>query len=222
VAGVLDGALGPRRASAPSSPLELRHASTARPTFVFVPERRFLAIAGGGEPDAVDFESAATLLRAAAIVLRTRAAASHFDYGRTGVLECLWWTRSEPAASAIAAAFIDRRDWYWQLMIEIPEAASDEEAEEAADLARRRGGWSHRLLRIVRTTEGPAAQILHVGDATSQPASLAQLVFDITEAGLEPALPIHVLRVTDEREVGRDRARAIIRVPIREPAQPRH
>ena len=47
-----------------SSPMELRHASTERPLFVIVPERRFLAIDGIGRPGAEDFRQAKAALRA--------------------------------------------------------------------------------------------------------------------------------------------------------------
>jgi hypothetical protein len=57
---MLDGHAG---ANKPSSPFEVRHASTHRPLLVVVPERRLLAIHGAGPRSAADFRLATTVLR---------------------------------------------------------------------------------------------------------------------------------------------------------------
>ena len=54
----------------PSSPFELRHASTHRPLLVVVPERRLLAINGAGPRGAADFRLATTLLRTVGEIVR--------------------------------------------------------------------------------------------------------------------------------------------------------
>ena len=53
----------------PSPPFELRHASTACPFVVFVPERRLLAIDGTGTREAADFALASEVLRTVAAIV---------------------------------------------------------------------------------------------------------------------------------------------------------
>ena len=57
----------------PSSPFELRHASTHRPLLVIVPERRLLAINGAGPREAADFRLATTFLRTVGATVRRMA-----------------------------------------------------------------------------------------------------------------------------------------------------
>jgi hypothetical protein len=194
--------------------MELRHASTERLTLVVVPERRFLAIDGAGRPSAADFSVASTMLRAAAIVLRARSARGRLPADRIGVLECRWWTLPAPPLDELARAFADRTRWHWQQLIAVSDRVADDECEMAVDEAARRAGWPVRLVRLVRLTEGPCAQMLHVGGAASESVTLTRLLASLAGAGLRPSGPVHELRVADDREVPRERARAILRVPI--------
>jgi hypothetical protein len=203
------------RASPPASTfMELRHASTERLTIVVVPERRFFAIDGAGRPTAADFALATTMLRAAASVLRSRTARQRLQADRIGVVECRWWTQQRLPVEEWPRAFADRTTWHWQQLIAVPDRVSDRECEEAVDDAARRAGWPAGLVRLVRVIEGRAAQMLHVGEASTQAQTLRRLVAALPEAGLRPYGPIHELRLADDRDVPRERARSIIRLAV--------
>jgi hypothetical protein len=198
----------------PSTYMELRHASTDRLTLVVVPERRFLAIDGVGRPSAADFSVATTMLRAAAVVLRARSSRGRLPADRIGVLECRWWTVPPPPLDKLPQAFADRTGWHWQQLIAVSDSVSDDDCETAIDEAASRAGWPARLVRLVRTTEGQCAQMLHVGGTASESLTLNRLLAALAEAGLRPRDAIHELRVADDRDVPRERARSILRLPI--------
>jgi hypothetical protein len=197
-----------------SSLLERRHAATDRPTFVVIGERRFLAIDGLGDPRGAGFTLATSVLRRVARDLHDRLVRDRSIQTRVAILECAWWMHPEPAPDETPDAFEDRSAWHWQQMIEIPQAAADEDAAAAIRDSFASATDPRPAVRIVRLTEGQVAQILHVGGSASEARSLRKLYDAISDAGLRPQGHIHELRLVDEASVPAERARAILRVPI--------
>jgi hypothetical protein len=199
----------------PSSYLELRHASTDRPIFVVVPPRRFLAIDGIGRPEASGYGEAALLLRTVAEWLRERRSRSGLPVAtRIGVLECLWWPPTELSPEDIPDAFADRSGWHWRLMVEIPLPVTDEEAALAIEEGHRIQGGAEALIHSVALTEGPVAQLLHVGGHATMPETVRRLFDAVTVAGLTARGSIHALHVADADRVPPERARCIVRIPV--------
>jgi hypothetical protein len=156
-------------------------------------------------------------LRAAETELSSRLGLGRFDGDRAAVLECAWWSHPELAPDGIEAAFADRRTWHWQQMIAIPGRSTDDDAKLAIMAARGSVRKSSPRVRSIQVQEGRSAQMLHVGGVGGEATTVGKLFRAIAEAGLRPCGHIHELRVADERDVGPERARAIIRVPV-EPA----
>lgn len=198
----------------PSDLFERRHAATDRATIVVVPERRMLAIDGVGSPTASGYRLATDTLRTAAEILHTTLLrARRLDTG-IGLVECAWWIHPEPAPDAMAAAFADRSAWHWQLMIEVPDKATDEETLAAIDETRRRAGRAAPLVREIRFAEGRSAQILHAGGPATEPAAVAKLYAAIRDAELRPHGHLHELHLAQPGRVPERRARTILRLPV--------
>jgi hypothetical protein len=197
-----------------SDPLDLRHAATDRATIVSVPNRRLFAIDGLGDPGAAPFRLAADALFAAAESLRAALHRRRVET-RIGLLEVAWWTHPEPPSDRVAEAFADRRTWHWQLMIEVPLEATD---DEAAACAAEQGGLEGSLVRVIQVREGLSAQILHVGAGGDESAAVQRLYDLVLGEALAPHGHLHEIHLADPRRVGDDRRRIIIRLPIlREP-----
>jgi hypothetical protein len=197
----------------PSSPFELRHASTDRPLLVVVPERRLLTIHGAGTRGADDFGLATTMLRTVAEVVRSSlprvrpsVPPSHH------VVEITWPIDGSLTVDEIVAALDDPRQ-RWRQMIELPNATTESGALMAIDQTRRRGGRRIPLVHVIRLTEGRAAQILHCGIEPG-PLSVRKLLGFVLEAGFRPVGDLHELVLADPASVGHGRARSILRVPI--------
>ena len=201
-------------AEVPSDRLELRHAATDRPTIVVVPERRMFAIDGLGDPRAPDFRLASDTLRAAEESLRTRLLHERRLRVQPSSLECAWWTHPEPPSQDLAASFADRSTWHWQQMIEIPQAATEEDAELARAAAIPPSGAHASLLRVITFREGRSAQILHVGGPATEHEAVRAPFAAVADAGLRPHGHLHEIRLADYERVPDGRARAILRLPI--------
>lgn len=196
----------------PSSMFERRHAATDRASIVVVPERRMLAVDGVGSPTASGYRLATETLHTAAEILRTRLSRTRRINTQISVIECSWWTEPEPAPDEMAAKFADRSRWHWRAMIEIPEAASDEDALAAIDETRRRASRVTPLLRLTRLAGGRSAQILHTGGPAAEPEAVAKLHAAIREAGLRPHGHLHELHIAEPGRVPESRVRTILRL----------
>ena len=198
-----------------SSFLELRHASTAHAIFVVVPERRFLAVDGLGEPRAADFRVATAALRTVTdILLRRLRQAGNATATHIGVVECLWWPPQPLSPSELPTAFADRSTWHWRQLIELPSLATETGALAAIDEARRGAGRDVALVRRLDLTEGSAAQLLHVGPPSAEPMAVRKLFEGIAEVNLRPDGRLHTLMLADPATSPEGIGRSIMRQPV--------
>jgi hypothetical protein len=202
----------------PSSPLELRHASTGRAIFVDVPERGLLAIHGAGPRGAADFRLATAVLRTVAEIVRTSLPHDRRAGPARQLLEITWPIDGSVTVDEIVEALDDPRQ-RWRQLTELPRLATEAAAERAIDEARRLGGREIPLVQMIHVREGRAAQVLRTADEPPM-ACVRRLLGLVLEAGCRPTGDLHELVLADPADVGRDRARSIVRVPIRSPSGP--
>lgn len=195
-----------------TSPFELRHASTHRLLFVVVPERRLLAINGAGPRGAADFRLATTLLRTVGAIVRGKLLRVGRGEPVRALLEVTWRVEPGLTPDEVIEALSNPTP-RWRQMIELPQAATESMVVEAIAEARRQGGRDLALVRSFHFTEGPAAQILHLG-IDDELSSIRKLFVFIGESGFIAGGDLHELVVADPTAVGRARARSILRVPI--------
>jgi hypothetical protein len=206
---ILDGHAG---AYKPSSPFELRHASTHRPLLVVVPERRLLAIHGAGPRRAADFRLATTLLRTVGEVIRAMVLRDRRAEPVRSVLEGTWPIQPGLTVDEIVVVLSSQTP-RWRQMLELPHNATDAVAVEAIEEARRKGGRDTPLVRPIHLIEGPAMQILRLG-TDDEVSSIRKLYASVAESGFRASGALHELVIADPNAVGQARARSILRVPV--------
>ena len=195
-------------------PLGLRHAATDRATIVTVPERRMLALDGVGAPTGPDHARAIETLHEVADRLRARVRRDRGLSTRVGSVECAWWTHPEPPPAEMPGRFVDRTTWHWQLLIEIPEPAADEDVERGLADARAAGVDHAAHVRAIRFGEGRSAQVLHVGGPATAASAVSLLYREVARAGAHPHGHLHEIHLADPRHVPAARQRVILRLPI--------
>lgn len=203
-----------------SDSLDLRHAATDRATIVTVPERRMLAIDGVGAPTGIDHRRAIETLHDVADRVRATVVRARRREVRLGPIECAWWTHPEPPPGEVPALFEDRSSWHWQLITELPNGATDEDAERAISDARRAGADHAAHVRVIRFAEGRSAQILHLGGPGTAGAAVRRLFDEVAAAQVHPHGHLHEIHLVDPRHVSPDRQRVILRLPIEDIAVP--
>jgi hypothetical protein len=202
------------RPDVPSSPLELRHASTEIPFIVVVPERRLLVIDGVGHPEATEFRMATTILRAVHDSVRASLRRRRLADPSKTIIEIVWLTDARRSLDEMILAFSAPESLHWRQMIELPPAETDAQADEAIEATRQLGGRAIPLVRRIAFSEGRAAQVLHLGGLMTLAPTVARLCGFVTGAGLHPRGDLHQLVYGDPQATSRDRARSILRIPI--------
>ena len=187
-----------------------------RVRFVDVPESRQFAVDGSGQPGGPEFQAAFGALYPVAYTL-------HFALKRrsvaapVGALEGLFWLEdAETITPALfASGDTDGKAWRWSLRLPVPALADDEEIEAAiAEVARKKDPPALGRLSVVRWTEGPSAQILHVGPYSAEPPTIERLHAAIASAGLRARGRHHEIYIGDPNRAAPERLKTIIRQPV--------
>ena len=187
--------------------------------FVDVPACRQFAVDGTGQPGGPAFQTAFGALYPTAYTL-------HFALKRRGVaapigaLEGLFWLGDDGPiqADTFLSSGGDPERWHWCLGLPIPEQAEPGEIATAIDdVGRKQNPPALTRLEVVTWTEGPSAQILHMGPYSTEGPTIARLHEAITSAGLRPHGRHHEIYISDPNRTAPDRLKTVIRQPV-EPA----
>jgi hypothetical protein len=182
-----------------------------QPRLVEVPELAFLMVDGEGDP------AASARYTDAVETLFAVAYAARFDLKRTaGVdakvmpLEGIWWTDAQ------GDVWASRGAWRWTMMIAVPDALTDDVLRRAlTTAARKRSPRSLETLRLSRTAEGRAVQLLHVGPyGDAERPAVERLHAFIAEQRLTARGRHHEIYLSDARRTAPERLRTIIRQPV--------
>jgi hypothetical protein len=200
---------------------DLARAPSDRVRFVHVPERSYLAIDGTEPPGGPFYRSAIETLYPVAYALHF-ALRRRGVKARVGMLEGLYWLTPEELLDGEEPGrrAEDGYHWRWQLLLAVPEDASEVEIETAIHEATQR----HTLpaldrLHVVRWEEGPAAQILHVGPYAAETPTIRRLHAAIVEAGYQPHGQHHEIYLNNPQDAGETGARTVVRRPVRLPGE---
>ncbi len=188
-----------------------------------VSPRRILEVKGAGRPDSESFRSGVSALYTVAygvhFVLKRRGIEA-----RVGALEGLWTFDRDPFApppeadrSGGGEAFTppDPDAWQWRLLIELPEAATDEDVATAIEDGRHKHPSPElEALRAVWFEEGEVIEALHVGPYATEPETVARMAATADAEGVCPIGPHHEIYLGDPRRSAPERLRTVLRQPV--------
>lgn len=195
----------------PETTIAQLYRASRTPHLVDVPELTFLMVDGHGDPNTSDdYAAAVAALFAVAYALRFAARRAGGPDEKVGPLEGLWWVPDMTRFS-----IDDKSDWDWTMMIRVPGSTAAALVERTArDVAERKQLPAARRLRLERFTEGPAAQVLHVGPFAAEGPTVAALHAFVDEAGLTLRGKHHEIYLTDIRRAAPERWQTIVRQPV--------
>lgn len=179
-------------------------------TVVDVPEIRYAAIDGRGDPAGADGAAAVKWLYAVVHLFKPLV---RERMGRNFVLppiECLCWAdRPEDFLEG-------RRDrWRWRLMVVCVDWITDEHFRQAVETVAESRGAAPRTIRLEGLHEGKSVQTLHVGDYAGIRAVCDRLYHHyLPEHGLRPNGHYHEIYLNDPARTAPARRRTVIRQPV--------
>jgi DNA-binding PadR family transcriptional regulator len=182
-------------------------------TVIDVPELRYIAVDGRGDPNTSPaYANAIEALYGVAYVLKF---ASKKNLGRdfvVGPLEGLW-RADDPSV------FITRRKqtWEWTMMISQPDWITEDMVQAAIDnVARKKENAALGDIRLHALVEGTCVQILHIGSYDDETPTLDRLHNHyLPDHGLTFNGDHHEIYLSDARRTAPAKLKTILRQPVK-------
>jgi len=179
---------------------------------VDVPEQRFIAVDGRGDPNtSADYAGAVEALYAVAYTIKFASKRTIDRDFVVGPLEGLWWA-GDPQVFASRA----KDSWQWRMLISQPEWITEDMIDDAKHVAHTKKGLPviadvrHETLR-----ERSSAQVLHIGPYDEEGQVLARLHDEWLDANkLRMSGLHHEIYLSDRRRTDPARLKTILRQPV--------
>ena len=191
-----------------------------KPELVEVPEMKFIAVRGKGNPNEEDgaYKKAIGLLYGIAFTIKMSKMGVHkidgyFDYV-VPPLEGFWWQEG-----VIGVDYSRKEDFCWISLIRLPDFVTEEDFQWAVDEAQRKKKQDYSKVEFLTISEGLCVQCMHIGAYDDEPATIAVMDQFIREQGYENDFSEtrmhHEIYLSDARRVAPEKLKTVIRHPIK-------
>lgn len=191
------------------------------PSIVDVPQMRFIAIDGKGNPNDEngEYQAAVQTLYSLsyAIKMMPKSGNTPPDYFEYVVppLEGLWWLADNDDFD-----YSSKSKFCWTSMIRQPEFVTEEVFRAACEITeKKKPQIDLSKARLVTFTEGLCVQCMHVGSFDDEPATIEKMKVFIAEHGLQSDLSEtrrhHEIYLSDPRKVDIAKMKTVLRIPVR-------
>jgi hypothetical protein len=180
---------------------------------VDVPAMNFLMADGEGDPNTSrEFKDAVEALYALSYTLKfmIQKGPKKIDYG-VMPLEGLWWANDMTSFTTG-----DKSKWKWTAMIMQPACVTRALVTAAtAEVRRKKNPASLSKVRFEAFSEGPAAQILHIGPFSEEGPAIQRIHDFIIESGRNLSGKHHEIYLSDIRRADPVKWKTVIRQPMK-------
>lgn len=179
---------------------------------VDVPEQRFIAVDGAGDPNtAAAYADAVQALYAVAYTLKFASKSTADGDFVVAPLEGLWWADRPEAFTSRA-----KDTWKWTMLISMPSWITEEMIEDAKQTALvKKKLPTIAQVRHLTLHEGRSAQVLHIGSYDDEAPVLHELHHTYLAAnGLRPTGLHHEIYLSDPRRTAPEKLRTVLRQPV--------
>lgn len=191
-----------------------------KPGIIQVPEMRFVAVRGQGDPnqEGGEYKAAMNLLYGIAFTIKMSKMGDHriegyFDYV-VPPLEGFWWQEG-----AKGIDYTHKELFQWISLIRLPDFVTKDEFDWAVEEATRKKKADFSRAEYLTYTEGLCVQCLHIGPYDNEPATIQAMSDYAAEEGYEIDISDtryhHEIYLSDARRVSPEKLKTVIRHPIR-------
>ncbi len=126
-------------------------------------------------------------------------------------LEGLWWVDSEKNALEVP-----KSEWYWKLLIRMPEFVTAEGSEQAKiNVMKKKGIDKIKDILLEKITEGQCVQIMHIGPYATESETINQIKTFMKKRGLIDNGLHHEIYLSDPRKTAPEKMKTILRQPVK-------
>lgn len=185
------------------------YSASSEPGLVEFSELPFLTLRGQGAPGGDEFTDKVSALIPLAYGMKKRTKQFGQDF-IVPKLESLWWVEGDRSANEVP-----RAEWYWKLLIRMPEFAEERYFADVVEEVWKNKGNAHiRDARYETIREGLCVQLLHTGAYDTEEETISKLHRYMEEHRLVANGAHHEIYVSDPRKVEAARLKTIIRQPV--------
>ena len=183
--------------------------AATKPEIVEFGAAKYLTIEGKGEPACEVFTSKVEALYPLAYGIKKVCKDNGEDFG-VPKLEGLWWVEDNKPALEVP-----RNEWYWKLMIRLPEFVSREMMLSIQpEVSKKKKNNLIQEISFESITEGKCVQIMHIGPYATEPESINQLLNFVKDKGLTVNGLHHEIYRSDPRKTVPEKMKTLIRYPV--------
>ena len=189
-----------------------QYAASKNPQLVEIPQARYLAITGRGEPGGKEFSSKIGALYGMAYTIKmTRKFAGMQDYS-VCKLECQLWLDGDSTDFSNTP----REQWNWKFLIRTPDFIEEDDLESAVKKLLEKGKEPEvKQVKLESISEGLCVQALHVGPYDRECETIEKMMTFAGEQGFEFHGTHHEIYLSDPRRISPERFKTILRMPLR-------
>lgn len=170
----------------------------------------YLTISGVSAPEASLFLKSIEAIYPVAYTVKKFCKAEGTDFV-VPKMEAFWWVESE-----LPFDQVPREEWYWKIMIRVPEFVTTAHVEEAIqEIVEKKNLTLVNEVNHEQIKEGKFAQILHLGSYDDEKASLEKLYKFIEENGLAIDGRHREIYISDPRKTAPERLKTILRYAVK-------
>ena len=193
---------------------ELKHlyAPSAKEVLaVNVPKMNFLMIYGMGDPNtSQEYKDAVEALFSLSYAIKFMIKKEKsIDYA-VMPLEGLWWVDDMTRFSVE-----NKNEWKWTSMIMQPEYVTKKIVNEALDETRKKKNLpALSKIRFEAFSEGPSAQIMHIGPFSAEGPTIEKIHNFIKKQGYKLSGKHHEIYLSDPRKSAPEKMKTVLRQPM--------
>lgn len=189
---------------------KIYYTAKTNPQIIEFPKLSYLAIEGKGEPAGKSFTEAVQALYPLAYSIKGLCKKDGKDFA-VAKLEGLWWVKSSKPALEVP-----RAEWYWKLLIRLPDFVTSEIVDEAKrEVMKKKGIELVEEIEFEKITEGKCIQVLHIGPYSTEPETIAKIRKIMKESNFIENGVHHEIYLSDPRKTPPQKMKTILRLPIK-------
>lgn len=170
----------------------------------------YLSIEGKGEPAGELFTKAVEALYSLAYGVKNICKKQGHDFG-VSKLEGLWWVKSNKPFLEVP-----RSEWYWKLLIRMPDFATPEIIKNAKEeVFKKKGLPLIKEIKFEIIKEGKCIQIMHVGLYSTEHETINNMKNFMKENNFSENGLHHEIYLSDPRKIAPEKMKTILRQPIK-------
>ncbi|MBI3051546.1 GyrI-like domain-containing protein [Candidatus Woesearchaeota archaeon] len=170
----------------------------------------YLSIEGKGEPAGDTFTKAVEALYPLAYGVKNICKKQGKDFG-VPKLEGLWRVKSNKQALDLP-----RSEWYWKLLIRMPNFATSEIVRTAQDeVFKKKGLALIKKIKFETIDESKCVQIMHIGPYATEPETINKMKDFMKENNYFENGLHHEIYLSDPRKTVPEKMKTILRQPLK-------